>query len=165
MDLEKLTYQGKKFYRDPYGNNWNPGDTQTVTAEQAGKLLRHPEFERPKDGSKKAKDATDTVDASKVKADEDAKTEEAKRAEKAEADRLAQVAKEEADARKRIKEQERAKEQEDEAKENMLLLVESMDKGALEEYALKYEVNLDKRLGVAKLRAEVSNLIEQFGAR
>ena len=49
--------------------------------------------------------------------------------------------------------------------ENMLLTVESMDKGALEEYARKYEVELDKRLGIAKLRAEVSNLIEQFGAR
>lgn len=49
--------------------------------------------------------------------------------------------------------------------ENMLLTVESMDKGALEEYARKYDVELDKRLGIAKLRAEVSTLIEQFGAR
>ena len=49
--------------------------------------------------------------------------------------------------------------------ENMLLLVESMDKVALEEYARKYDVELDKRLGIVKLRAEVSNLIEQFGAR
>ena len=47
----------------------------------------------------------------------------------------------------------------------MLLTVESMDKGALEEYARKYDVELDKRLGIAKLRAEVSTLIEQFGAR
>ena len=49
--------------------------------------------------------------------------------------------------------------------EAMLLTVESMDKGALEEYARKYDVELDKRLGVAKLRAQVANLIEQFGAR
>ena len=47
----------------------------------------------------------------------------------------------------------------------MLLTVQSMDKSALEEYARKYEVELDKRLGVGKLRAEVSTLIEQFGAR
>jgi hypothetical protein len=49
--------------------------------------------------------------------------------------------------------------------ESMLLHVESMDKDTLEAYAEKYETKLDKRLGVAKLRAEVANLIEQFGVR
>ena len=58
-----------------------------------------------------------------------------------------------------------AKEQERQVLEAMLLTVQSMDKSALEEYARKYEVELDKRLGVGKLRAEVSTLIEQFGAR
>ena len=62
-------------------------------------------------------------------------------------------------------EQERKAANEHQQTENMLLTVESMDKSALEEYARKYEVELDKRLGIAKLRAEVSNLIEQFGAR
>ena len=59
----------------------------------------------------------------------------------------------------------RTKEQERQVLEAMLLTVQSMDKSALEEYARKYEVELDKRLGVGKLRAEVSTLIEQFGAR
>ena len=49
--------------------------------------------------------------------------------------------------------------------EAMLMLVDTMDKDALETYALKYEVNLDKRRGVEKLRGEVVSLIEQFGAR
>ena len=49
--------------------------------------------------------------------------------------------------------------------EAMLMLVDTMDKGALEAYALKYEVNLDKRRGLDKLRGEVVSLIEQFGAR
>jgi histidine ammonia-lyase len=49
--------------------------------------------------------------------------------------------------------------------ESMLLHVESMDKDTLEAYAEKYQTKLDKRLGVAKLRAEVANLIEQFGVR
>lgn len=49
--------------------------------------------------------------------------------------------------------------------EGMLMLVETMDKEALEAYALKYEVNLDKRRGLDKLRGEVVSLIEQFGAR
>ena len=49
--------------------------------------------------------------------------------------------------------------------EAMLMLVDTMDKGALEAYALKYEVHLDKRRGLDTLRGEVVSLIEQFGAR
>ena len=49
--------------------------------------------------------------------------------------------------------------------EAMLLLVDTMDKDALEAYALKYEINIDKRRGLDKLRGEVVSLIEQFGAR
>ena len=49
--------------------------------------------------------------------------------------------------------------------EAMLMLVDTMDKGALEAYALKYEINLDKRRGLDKLRGDVVSLIEQFGAR
>ena len=63
------------------------------------------------------------------------------------------------------KDADRTKEQERQVLESMLLTVQSMDKSALEEYARKYEVELDKRLGIGKLRAEVSTLIEQFGAR
>lgn len=50
-------------------------------------------------------------------------------------------------------------------KEGMLMTVETMDKNALEAYAAKYETNLDKRKSEATLRAQVANLIEQFGAR
>ena len=49
--------------------------------------------------------------------------------------------------------------------EAMLMLVDTMDKDALEAYALKYEINLDRRRGLDKLRGEVVSLIEQFGAR
>ena len=49
--------------------------------------------------------------------------------------------------------------------EAMLMLVDTMDKDALEAYALKYEINLDKRRGLDKLRGEVVSMIEQFGAR
>ena len=50
-------------------------------------------------------------------------------------------------------------------KEGMLMTIETMDKGALEAYAAKYETNLDKRKSKAVLRAQVANLIEQFGVR
>ena len=49
--------------------------------------------------------------------------------------------------------------------EAMLMLIDTMDKDALETYALKYEINLDKRRSLDKLRGEVVSLIEQFGAR
>ena len=49
--------------------------------------------------------------------------------------------------------------------EAMLMLVDTMDKGALEAYTLKYEVHIDKRRGLDTLRGEVVSLIEQFGAR
>lgn len=49
--------------------------------------------------------------------------------------------------------------------EGMLNLIETMDKGALEAYAAKYETTLDMKLGVKKLRAEVASLVEQFGVR
>lgn len=50
-------------------------------------------------------------------------------------------------------------------KEGMLMTIETMDKGALEAYAAKYETNLDKRKSETVLRAQVANLIEQFGVR
>ena len=50
-------------------------------------------------------------------------------------------------------------------KEGMLMTIETMDKGALEAYAAKYETNLDKRKSEAVLRAQDANLIEQFGVR
>ena len=60
---------------------------------------------------------------------------------------------------------EQAEQTENQVREAMLLTIESMDKSALEEYARKYEIELDKRTGVGKLRAEVATLVEQFGVR
>ena len=60
------------------------------------------------------------------------------------------------------KQQER---QEHHEKEGMLMTIETMDKSALEAYASKYETSLDKRKSETVLRAQVANLIEQFGVR
>lgn len=67
-----------------------------------------------------------------------------------------------------MSQQESVKAKEDNEKreiENMLMTVESMDKGTLEAYARHYNVELDKRRAVGVLRQEVSTLIEQFGVR
>lgn len=135
MNFTRLTYSGRKPYNDKAGTVWAPGDTHMVTPDTAKRLLRFAEFALAKDEPTAAK-------SPKGKAEELQK---------------AQTLHEE-QARKAANEHQQT--------ENMLLTVESMDKGALEEYARsKYDVELDKRLGIAKLRAEVSTLIEQFGAR
>ncbi|WP_440111765.1 hypothetical protein [Acidovorax sp. BL-A-41-H1] len=142
MDLTRITYEGRKAYRESHsGNTWAPGDTKLVPAVAAEKLLRFVEFKRASEAKKADKPAdTDPTDNTPTDSEQEA----------------AMVVQQEAD---RVKEQERL------ALEQMLLTVQAMDKSALEEYARKYEVELDKRLGVNKLRAEVSTLVEQFGAR
>lgn len=149
MDLTRITYKGRKLYRESQtGNTWTPGDTKLVPAAAAEKLLRFVEF----------------------KPSQAALADEAGQAGPAKADNQPPVPTDPIDPEQEAamvvhQEAERAKEQEKQVLESMLLTVQAMDKNALEEYALKYEVNLDKRQGVAKLRAEVSTLVEQFGAR
>lgn len=50
-------------------------------------------------------------------------------------------------------------------KEGMLLTIEGMNKGALVEYAAKYDTALDGKKKVGELRLEVSNLVEMYGVR
>lgn len=137
MDFTRLTYSGRKPYNDKAGTIWAPGDTNLVAPDTAKRLLRFVEF---------AQAANNEPTAGKTPKD---------KADTAELQK----------AHALHEEQKRKAANEHQQTENMLLTVESMDKGALEEYARKYEVELDKRLGIAKLRAEVSTLIEQFGAR
>ena len=142
MNFTRLTYSGRKPYNDKAGTVWTPGDTHMVAPATAKRLLRFAEFAL-------AKDEPASVKAPKGKAAEAGK-DNAEELQKAQA---------------MHEEQQRKATDEHRQTENMLLTVQSMDKGALEEYARKYDVELDKRLGVGKLRAEVSTLIEQFGAR
>lgn len=55
--------------------------------------------------------------------------------------------------------------QEEQTREDMLNLVETMDKDALATYAAKYDTALDKRKKEKALRLEVGHLIDQFGVR
>lgn len=147
MNLTRITYTGRKVYRDKLSNNtWAPGDTKLVSADHATKLLRFAEFVPFIEEAERAQEQDGTKQKGKKAAQE-------------------QVDPELEAAMLRQKEAERAQEQERQQLETVLLTVESMDKAALEEYARKYEVELDKRLALPKLRAEVSTLIEQFGVR
>ncbi len=152
MKFDKLEYTGKKPYHDRQAaTHWQPGDTKRVPEAVARKLLRFVEFSRAPVAQQQAEqlqpadqqgqhvqqpDTTQTQDDAALQ--------------------QAQAAQQQAE---QLQQQERA------ATEAMLLTIEGMDKGALAEYAAKYEVKLDARKGEAKMRAEVATLIEQFGAR
>ena len=132
MNLTRLTYNGRKTYREKLtGTTWNPGESHLVPEKAATKLLRFAEFALSEKKAGKVKEADEEV----LKAE------------------LIHAQKQ------------REEDREDQQLESMLLTVESMDKAALEQYARKYEVELDKRRSLDTLRAEVSTLIEQFGAR
>lgn len=147
MDFEKLQYTGAKPYTDRLSKNeWQPEDIKLVPAGVARKLLRYVEFRRP------------VKDAEPQQAGQQRLVEPAGEPTQP-TDAELQLAMEAQRQTEQLAQQERT------ALESMLLTVETMDKGALTEYALKYEVKLDARKGEAKLRAEVANLVEQFGAR
>lgn len=151
MEFEKLQYTGAKPYTDRLASKeWQPGDIKLIPAGVARKLLRYVEFRRPvkdaetQQAGQQAPVAPQGQQPSQSGQPTDAELQQALEAQR-QTEQLAQ--------------------QERSALESMLLTVETMDKGALAEYALKYEVKLDARKGEAKLRAEVANLVEQFGAR
>ncbi|MBK0115635.1 MULTISPECIES: hypothetical protein [unclassified Delftia] len=155
MKFDKLEYTGKKPYHDRHAaTHWEPGDTKLVPEAVARKLLRFVEFRRaPVDqqqaGQLQPADQQDQQDQQAQQPDTTQAQDDA-------ALQQAQAAQQQAE---QLQQQERA------ATEAMLLTIEGMDKGALAEYAAKYEVKLDARKGEIKMRAEVANLIEQFGAR
>ncbi|KAF1050734.1 MAG: hypothetical protein GAK34_01757 [Delftia tsuruhatensis] len=152
MKFDKLEYTGKKPYHDRLAaTHWQPGDTKLVPEAVARKLLRFVEFSRAPATQQQAEQLqpADLQDQEPQQPDTTQTQDDA-------ALQQAQVAQQQAE---QLQQQERA------ATEAMLLTIEGMDKGALAEYAAKYEVKLDARKGEAKMRAEVANLIEQFGAR
>ncbi len=152
MKFDKLEYTGKKPYHDRLAaTHWQLGDTKLVPEAVARKLLRFVEFRRAPAAQQQADQLqpADLQDQQPQQPDTTQTQDDA-------ALQQAQVAQQQAD---RLQQQERS------ATEAMLLTIEGMDKGALVEYAAKYEVKLDARKGEVKMRAEVANLIEQFGAR
>ena len=152
MKFDKLEYTGKKPYHDRQAaTHWQPGDTKLVPEAVARKLLRFVEFSRAPVDQQQAEQLqpADQQDQQAQQPDTTQTQDDA-------ALQQAQVAQQQAE---QLQQQERA------ATEAMLLTIEGMDKGALAEYAAKYEVKLDARKGEAKMRAEVATLIEQFGAR
>ena len=141
MNLERIEYSGRKPYFDRHASTaWTPGDVKLVPESIAKRLLKFLEFNRvlsvpAVEQAQPLPDANDSTSQDLQQA------------------HAMQAA------------IEQAEQTENQVREAMLLTIESIDKSALEEYARKYEIELDKRTGVGKLRAEVATLVEQFGVR
>ena len=141
MNFERIEYSGRKPYFDRHASTaWTPGDVKLVPESIAKRLLKFLEFKRvlsvpAVEQAQPLPDANDSTSQDLQQA------------------HAMQAA------------IEQAEQTENQVREAMLLTIESMDKSALEEYARKYEIELDKRNGVGKLRAEVATLVEQFGVR
>lgn len=141
MDMTRIEYTGRKTYRDKASRiTWEPGDIKPVTVDTARRLRRFAEFRNA--AAKQEAAVTSKDDAA---ANEAASTEQEAEALQHEVD---------LDNKREV-----------DQTDGMLMIIESMDKDALEAYASKYEVSLDKRKKVADLRAHVAGLVEQFGAR
>ena len=141
MNFERIEYSGRKPNFDRHASTaWTPGDVKLVPESIAKRLLKFLEFNRvlsvpAVEQAQPLPDANDSTSQDLQQA------------------HAMQAA------------IEQAEQTENQVREAMLLTIESMDKSALEEYARKYEIELDKRTGVGKLRAEVATLVEQFGVR
>lgn len=134
MNFVQIRYVGRKPYRDRFmGLEWTPDQAQHVTPQAAQQLLKFVEFV-PATGGKKAKAEAKDAEADSVQ-----------------------------HAQAVLQKQETDQERRDEAVLEVLIQVDDMDKDALEQLALRYEVNLDKRRSVQALRQQVGALVEQFG--
>jgi len=153
MDLIKLAYGGRKNFNDKRCGSmreWKPGDEVLVGAAAAKKLLKHVEFSIVADKVAKSGKADKPVVDPK-------KTDETPDTSKEDAERAAALAV--------IQQQEQAKKDEHNTKEAMLLAISTWDKDQLKDYAVKYEVSINKSRGLQAIREEVSTLVEQFGVR
>lgn len=146
MNFQRIEYFGGKPYRDqtPLRNLWMPGDIKLVTDADALRLLKFVEFRRHAgQHAAQVKSAGEGAAVNEPTTGEDADLALAR----TEQERLAQE-----------------QEQKRMAHENVLLELDTMDKAALEAYALeKFQVDVDKRLSLDKLRIKVRGLVEQFG--
>ena len=156
MELMKLAYTGRKPFNDKrHGSfhEWQPGEEKLVSHMAAKKLLKYAEFSiAPQKPAKptKADKASAEPTAEQQEQDKDKQAQE-------DAERTAALA--------NIEQQEQAIKQEYQAKEDMLLAISTWDKDQLKDYAVKYDVTVNKTRALQAIREEVSGLVDQFGVR
>lgn len=151
MNFVRITYIGKKLYRDrATGHVWTPDEEKLVSEAIAKPLLKFVEFKRTADLAPKEQ-------AKQGESTEGAATTEATTT-------TPELTEQQVAALEQQVLDDKAKEVDDQ-REAMLITVQGMNKVALAEYAKKYDHAFDSKVKVDDMRITVNGLIHQFGVR
>lgn len=145
MNFVRITYTGRKLYRDrATGHVWTPDEEKLVSEAIAKPLLKFVEFKRTATLPKQEPTEQGAATASTATPSELTEQEVAALEQKVLDDKAQEV---------------------DDQREAMLITVQGMNKTALSEYAKKYDHAFDAKVKVDDMRITVNGLIHQFGVR
>lgn len=151
MNFVRITYIGKKLYRDrATGHIWTPDEEKLVSEAIAKPLLKFVEFKR-------------TAELAKPESAEEG-AEQGATTTATTTDKPAELTEQEIAALEQQALDDKAKAVDDQ-REAMLITVQGMNKTALTEYAKKYDHAFDSKAKVDDMRIAVNGLIHQFGVR
>ena len=160
MNFVRITYTGKKLYRDrATGHVWTPDEEKLVSEAIAKPLLKFVEFKRTADlpqaePTEPAKQAAEGTDQSAATTDTTATT----------TPTATELTEQEVATLEQKALDDKAKDVDDQ-REAMLITVQGMNKAALSEYAKKFDHSFDSKAKVDDMRITVNGLIHQFGVR
>lgn len=158
MNFVRITYIGKKLYRDrATGHVWTPDEEKLVSEAIAKPLLKFVEFKRTAD---MVKPEPTEQEGEKVPEQGEAST----TTTSITTDKPAELTEQEIAALEQKALDDKAKDVDDQ-REAMLITVQGMNKAALTEYAHKYDHAFDSKAKVDDMRIAVNGLIHQFGVR
>ena len=151
MNFVRITYLGKKLYRDrATGHVWTPDEEKLVSEAIAKPLLKFVEFKR-------------TVELAKPESTEEG-AEQGAATTVTTTEKPSELTEQEIAALEQKVLDDKAQEVDDQ-REAMLITVQGMNKTALTEYAKRYDHSFDPKAKVDDMRIAVNGLIHQFGVR
>ena len=161
MNFVRITYTGKKLYRDrATGHVWTPDEEKLVSEAIAKPLLKFVEFKRtadlpkaePTEPAKQGAEGTEQSAATTATATTPTTP------------TTPELTEQEVAALEQKALDDKAKDVDDQ-REAMLITVQGMNKAALSEYAQKFDHSFDSKAKVDDMRITVNGLIHQFGVR
>lgn len=160
MNFVRITYIGKKLYRDrATGHIWQPDEEKLVSEAIAKPLLKFVEFKRtatlPK--SEQTEQQGEPTEQTEQGAATTTSTTEATTP-------TPELTEQEVAALEQKVLDDKAQEVDDQ-REAMLITVQGMNKTALTEYAKKYDHTFDSKAKADDMRIAINGLIHQFGVR
>ena len=161
MNFVRITYTGKKLYRDrATGHVWTPDEEKLVSEAIAKPLLKFVEFKRTADlpQAEPAEPAEQGAAGTELNAATTATTTPIT------TPTTTELTEQEIAALEQQALDDKAKDVDDQ-REAMLITVQGMNKAALSEYAKKFDHSFDSKAKVDDMRITVNGLIHQFGVR